>query len=65
MLWKFEKSILSDLIGCGKHKPLEKKANFPVKKKFWPIFLVFSTVTNLKGQTVNVQKAFWQLLWKT
>ena len=25
-------------------------------------FLVFSTVTNLKGQYVKVQKAFWQLL---
>ena len=26
------------------------------------IFLVISTVTNLKGQNLRVQKAFWQLL---
>ena len=31
-------SILWDLRGCWKHKIFEKKANFPVKKKVWPLF---------------------------
>ena len=32
------RSILQDLRGCWKHKFLKKKANFPVKKRFLPIF---------------------------
>ena len=42
----------------------KKKANFPVKKRLWPIFLVFSGVTILKGQCVMVQKVFRQFFWK-
>ena len=30
--------ILLHLRGCWKHKFLKKKANFPVKKRFWPNF---------------------------
>ena len=30
--------ILQHLRSCLKHKFLKKKANFPVKKKIWPIF---------------------------
>ena len=33
-----KKSILWDLIGCGKHKLLEKKADFPLNKRSWPSF---------------------------
>ena len=47
-----------------KTQNFEKKANFPVKKKFWPIFLVSSGVTNLKARFLRVQQVFWQLLWK-
>ena len=42
----------------------KKNANFPVKKRFWSFFLVKSSVTNLKGQFVRVQKVFRELLWK-
>ena len=34
----------------------ENKAIFPVKKILWPISLVLSSVTNLKGQVLRVQK---------
>ena len=34
----------------------KETANFPVKKRFWPIFVVFSSVTNLTLQFVRVQK---------
>ena len=36
----------------------KKKANFPVKKRFWPFFLVLSSVTSVRGQCVRVQKVF-------
>ena len=47
-----------------KKQLLEKMPNFPVTKRIWPILLVFSSVTNLKGQCVKVQKVFQQLLRK-
>ena len=34
------------------------KANFPVKKEFWPNFFVVSYMTNIREQFVKVQKVF-------
>ena len=36
-----------------------------MKKSFWPIFLLLSSVKNLKGQFILVQKPVWQLPWET
>ena len=58
------RSILQDLRGSWKHRFLEQKANFPVKKKFGLYFLVFSSVKNLGVQKIGVQSVFQHLLWK-
>ena len=36
----------------------EKKATFPVKKKFWLFFLVLSSETNLKDIIIGENKVF-------
>ena len=41
----------------------EKKAIFSVTKDFGLFFLVLSSVTNLSGHFLRVQKVFWHLLW--
>ena len=41
----------------------QKLAVFTMTKVFGSVFLVLSSVTNLREQTLRVQKVFWQLLW--
>ena len=56
-------SFLQDLGGCWKHNSLEKKRQFiQWGKNCGPIFLVFTSLTNLRGQFVRVHKVFWQKL---
>ena len=52
------RAFLQNLRGCWEHKFLKKKAIYPVKKTLWPIFLVLSNVTDLRGQFLRVQKVF-------
>ena len=42
----------------------KKKAIVPVKKDIGLIFLVLSSVTNVKEHFIRVQKMFQQSLWK-
>ena len=42
----------------GPKRLLEKKAVFPVKKTFWPNFLVASSITNIREQFISVQRVF-------
>ena len=57
------KSTLYDIGGCWIYSFLIKKAIFPDKKNFWPIFfLVLSSVTTLTGYFIIVHKVFWRVL---
>ena len=47
-----------------KTQSFEKKANFPVKKIFWPGFSRIIVRTNVREQLSRVHKVFWHLLWK-
>ena len=59
------RSFLQDLRGCWKHNFLKKKKEIlPVKKKIGLFFLVYSSLTNLRGRFLRVQNLVWQLQWK-
>ena len=42
----------------------KKRPSFPVTKDIGLLFLVLSSVTNVKEQFIRVQKLFQQSLWK-
>ena len=44
-----------------KTKTFGRKGKLSSEKKILAFFVDFSSVTNLKGQIVSLQKAFWQL----
>ena len=46
-----------------KTQVFEKKATFPVKRKFGPFFLRLSSTTNLNKQFIRVHRLFWKLQW--
>ena len=50
--------ISSGPTGCWRHKVLKKRQSSQWKKKFGLFFLVFSSATNPKGQTIRVKKFF-------
>ena len=52
------RSFIQDLTGCCKQKFLNKKAIFPVRKRFWPIFSRNTNGTNIKGHIKRVHKVF-------
>ena len=57
------RSFLQHMRGCWKHNFLKKKGNLPSEEKnYGPLFLVFSSVTNLKGGFVRVFKVFSSFL---
>ena len=47
-----------------KSQNIEKKATFPVKKKFGLFFLVISNKTNVREQLIRAHKGFWQVFYK-
>ena len=47
------RTILQDPGGCWKHNFLKKKAIFPVKKRFWPIFSHF--IENNRVQEIIIE----------
>ena len=47
-----------------KTQVFDKKLSFMRKKFCRLFFLVLSSVSNLSGKFLRVQKVFWQLLWK-
>ena len=42
----------------------KKKAIFPVKKSFWPVFPQSIECEKASGRFLRVHNVFWQLLWK-
>ena len=48
--------------GVAENTDFWKKGMFPMKKK-WPIFLVLSSVVNLKGQFIKLHEVFCHLFW--
>ena len=63
LLWNFYEHVFSTY-EVVENTSFRKKAIVQAKKKCRPIFLVISSVSNLSGQFLRVQKVFWQLLWK-
>ena len=56
------RSFLQDLRGCWKNNFSKKRQSFQWGKNYGSLFLVLSSMTNLKGQFVTVFKVFWPLL---
>ena len=57
------RSFLQDLRGCRKHN-FWRKGNICSEEKTLAFFLVYSSVKNLRGRVLRVQKLVWQILWK-
>ena len=56
------RSFLQDLRGYCKNNFSKKRQYFQWGKNYGPLFLVLSSITNLKGQFLRVLKVFWPLL---
>ena len=56
--------FLFALRGCFKHNFLKKWQTFQWRKKFGLLFLVLSSLTNVKEHSMKAHNIFWQLLWE-
>ena len=56
------RSFLQDLRGCWQNNFSKKRQTFKWGKNYGPLFLVLSSMTNLKGHFVRVFKVFSPLL---